>query len=1038
VTDLRPGLRDELITSAAQQALAELDAALVARDALDAVEAPERLAQHLARVARRWLTTHADADGSGEDQVRVVNRAIELLAAGAPDREDLVGLPPEVLAGIRTPATALGLPQLPTRPVIPLSADELLVNGHGQPAIGQQLRSELPSAEGADLLVSFVIWSGVRTLIDELAHLVDRGGRLRVITTAYMGATEPKALDALARLGAEVRVAYDAERTKLHAKAWVLHRPGALTTGFLGSSNVSFTALHQGMEWNVRLSEANGGSIVDRMRATFESYWGDEHFEAYDPDKDAERLRAALGRQRRTDRLSLASGYVPFDVHPMRHQVRLLEQLQVQRDRHERHRNLLVAATGTGKTVMAALDYRRLREQHRGDLSLLFVAHRRRILDQSRATFATVLKDPGFGEVLGDGERPQGGRHAFAMVQSLRNDAVEALDPDAYDVVVIDEVHHAAAPSYRALLEHLQPRELLGLTATPERMDGQDITRWFGHRTAVELRLWEAIDDGHLAPFQYFGVHDDVDLSGLEWRRGGYRAEDLDRFYTGDDARVARVVQELDRVLLDPREMRALGFCVSVAHAEFMARAFSDRGLPSAALSGDTNTLERDAVLARLARGELRCVFSVDVLGEGVDVPAVDTVLLLRPTQSATVLTQQIGRGLRHHAGKAALTVIDLIGQQHRRFRFDTKLRALIDPRNGRLVDQAAEGFPYLPAGCEIKLDRMSSKIVLDSLRSATGAGLWPALVEDVRAVGDVPLREFLRRTDRSVADLYRDPQRTWTRLRREAGLPAATGDRHESGLLRAMYRLQHLDDPERVAFYRDVLTRDAPPVPDSGSREGRLLTMLALGLFGRRHGFASLKDGLDALWRNAAVRAELVQLLDALDDASETAPLPLGILPGVPLAVHARYTRDEVLAALGDGTFERPPTSREGVRWLAPLRTDALFVTLQKSERHYSPSTRYRDYAIGERLFHWESQSTTRADSPTGRRYLRQREDGTHVLLFVRARPILASGAGAPFTLLGPATIMDHRGERPMQVTWRLRDAMPESLLEVARLVAA
>ena len=361
--------------------------------------------------------------------------------------------------------------------------------------------------------------------------------------------------------------------------------------------------------------------------------------------------------------------------------------------------DLLVAATGTGKTVMAALDYRRLNEQLGRKPTLLFVAHRRRILDQSRATYATVLKDPDYGEILGDGEQPLMGEHVFAMVQSLRNEAVEALDPATYDVVVIDEVHHAAAPGYRALLEHLQPKELLGLTATPERMDGEDITRWFGSRTAVELRLWEAIDDGHLAPFQYFGVHDDIDLSTLEWRRGGYRTEDLERvLMTGDDARVIRLLRALDRILLDTNQMRALGFCVSIDHAKYMARAFSDRGVPSAALWGDTDSAERDQALRALERGDLRCVFSVDVLGEGVDVPSVDTVLLLRPTQSATVLTQQIGRGLREHQNKATLTVIDLIGQQHRRFRFDTKLRALVDPRNGRLVDQVEQGFP-VPSG---------------------------------------------------------------------------------------------------------------------------------------------------------------------------------------------------------------------------------------------------------------------------------------------------------------------------------------------------
>jgi superfamily II DNA or RNA helicase/HKD family nuclease len=1038
VEGFEAGLRDELITAAVRRALSAVDADLVESEAVASADAPERLARHLAGVTRRLLRELSDREVPADDQALVVNRAIELLASGDAAEEDLLAVPSELLSGIRAPAEGLGTPYLPPRPAIPLSANELLVNGHGQPAIGQQLTSEFPSAVHVDFLVSFVIWTGVRTLLEELRKVIERGGRVRVITTTYMGATQPKALDELAAADADIRVAYDAERTKLHAKSWILHRPGNLTTAYLGSSNVSYTALHQGLEWNVRLTaaDAGAGELINRMKATFESYWGSDAFEGYNPATDRERLLEALGRQK-GERRRIAAAYVPLDVHPLRHQARMLEQLQAQRDRHDRHRNLLVAATGTGKTVMAALDYRRLRGNAGRDLSLLFVAHRRRILDQSRATFATVLKDPEFGEILGEGQRPERGRHVFAMVQSLRNTTVEGLDPEQYDVVIIDEVHHAAAESYTALLEHLRPKELLGLTATPERMDGEDITRWFGNRTAVELRLWEAIDDNYLAPFQYFGVYDDIDLSDLEWRRGGYPAEELERLYTADHRRVTRVIQALERILVSPGEMRALGFCVSVAHAEFMARAFTEKGLPSAALFGAVDSPERDRTLAALERGDLRCVFSVDVLGEGVDVPSVDTVLLLRPTQSATVLTQQIGRGLRQHKDKATLTVVDLIGQQHRRFRFDAKLRALIDPRNGRLLEQAEEGFPYLPAGCEIKLDRMSRDVVLRSLRQAAGASMWRVLVDDLQSLGDVNLATFLRETDRTAGDLYRDPQRSWTRLRRDAGLPTPAGDGHEEGLLRAMHRLLHIDDPDRVAFYRSILMRDRPPHIAS-EQERRLTSMLLLDLFTRGHGLESTEEALAALWRNGAARSELSELLDVVGAESETAPVPLGLLPGVPLAIHARYTRPEALAALGDGSFDRPPTSREGVRWLRDIQTDALFVTLRKSDRYYSPSTRYRDYAISAELFHWESQSTTSAASPTGQRYQRQREDGTNVLLFVRENRTLANGAGAPFTCLGPADFVTSENERPMQITWALRQPMPESLLEVARLVAA
>jgi hypothetical protein len=465
-----------------------------------------------------------------------------------------------------------------------------------------------------------------------------------------------------------------------------------------------------------------------------------------------------------------------------------------------------------------------------------------------------------------------------------------------------------------------------------------------------------------------------------------------------------------------------------------MARAFTDRDLPSVALSGETDTAERDSILRRLEQGELRCVFSVDVLGEGVDVPSVDTVLLLRPTQSATVLTQQIGRGLREHHNKTTLTVVDLIGQQHRRFRFDAKLRALIDSRNGRLFDQVENDFPYLPAGCEIKLDRQSREVILSSLRAAAGAGNWPVLVDDLRRLGDVSLRTFLRESERSLNDLYRSRDRTWTRLRRDAGLPVAAGDEHHETLLRAIHRLLHIDDADRVETYRRFLTAADKPTQLS-ERDRRLLSMLAIDIFSRRHGFVDLDAALDAIWRNPAVRDELAQVLEILGDEADSATQPLDFGP---LRVHARYTRDEALLALGDGTFEKPPTAREGVRWLSDIGTDVLFVTLRKSESRYSPSTRYRDYALSSRLFHWESQSTTTRDSPTGRRYRQQREAGTTVLLFVRESPTLANGAAAPFTLLGPATFVEDRGERPIQITWQLHTPMPESLLEVARLVAA
>jgi superfamily II DNA or RNA helicase len=1030
---LDPGLREELVTTALQAQLKAMDAKRVERRALDVAESRAFVIRQAEALVAEWLRTTSDSDPATLTNQLATNLGAELLA-----RYELL-TPAEILTGILPVSDGLTVPVLPDRPQVPLTANELLVNDRKQPSIGSQLKAELQSATRVDLICAFIMWSGVVTLLDELRGVVARDGAVRVITTTYMGVTDPKAVCALSELGADVRIGFDAQRTKLHAKAWIMDRPHGLTTAFVGSSNLSRTAMHAGLEWNVRLAEAEAASVIERMRATFDTYWDDDAFEEYRPDRDAERLEQALGRQRQGKAQDITSAsFSGLDVVPYPHQRRMLEDLMVQRDRHDRHRNLVVAATGTGKTVIAALDYKELVSRAGRPLRLLFVAHREQILNQSRATFRAALKDPSFGEILGGGRSPRDGRHLFAMIQSLRRKDVEAIDPERFDVMIVDEFHHAEAPSYAALLEHLQPVELVGLTATPERMDGGDVTRWFGGRIAVELRVWEAIDRGYLSPFQYFGVSDTEDLSSLTWRRGGYDVAQLDNLFTGNDVRARRVVQAIGDWHASPNTMRALGFCVSIAHAEFMAAQFTNLGLDSVAISGFTPEGDRQTSLQDLRAGRIRCIFSVDVLGEGVDVPNVDTVLLLRPTQSATVFAQQLGRGLRLSEDKAGLTVIDLVGQQHKRFRFEDRLRAIVDESNGSMRRQAEEGFPYLPSGCSITLDEKSREIVLTNLRLAATATQWRTLVEELKELGDVDLDAWSRGTGRRISDLYRQPDRSWTRLRRDAGLPTPTPTPGEDAVLRTLRRLDHIDDPERTGFYFDVLTRsERPDCACFTTRQQRLLTMLLRGLAIEEEG-DSLDLALGRLWPHAAVRDELVELFVALDDRSEREERPLEGGGDIPVALHAHYTRAEALLAYGDGGVGEPSTFREGVRWLPDAQADLFFVTLRKSERSFSPTTMYRDYALSRSLFHWESQNATHDETPTGRRYINHVAMGTRIVLFVRESETRANGAGSPFTCLGPVRYVSHVGNRPMQVTWELEHPLPEALLETSQLVAA
>lgn len=1016
---LPEGAYDELITAGLDALLAQ-SVSEAQTERVDQAEATERLAAHLGKVATRVLDSLPY-----ERRLAVANGLVSSLieqSRGADDR-DLVA------AGLRT-LLSVG-PQTP-RPENPLRRADLLVNARGEPALHEELAAEIASADRVDLLCAFIKWQGLRLLTDTIAHHLQRGRPLRVITTTYVGATERKAIDKLVELGAMVKISYETRTTRLHAKAWLFLRDSGWHTGYVGSSNLSRSALIDGLEWNVRLSKGDTPLLLDKFAATFDSYWADARFETYDPDRDRGRLDEALQSATRPSQISIAG----LEVRPYPYQQAMLDQLDVERNVHGRWRNLVVAATGTGKTVVAALDYRRLVAES-GDLSLLFVAHRREILEQSRATFAAVMTDGTFGEVWVGGHRPTEWRHVFASIQSLNADGLASIRPDQFDVVIVDEFHHAEAATYRRLLEHVQPRVLLGLTATPERADGGDVTEWFDGHIATELRLWQALEQDLLCPYQYFGIADNTDLRGIEWRRGAYDVNGLSNLYTGNDARAAIVIRSLHEIVTDVGAMRALGFCVSIDHAHYMARVFNEAGIASVAVDASTDAPARAAALRHLRDRKVNAVFAVDLFNEGLDVPQVDTVLFLRPTESATVFLQQLGRGLRRTVDKACLTVLDFVGHHDRRFRWDIRYRALTGASRTGLVRQIERGFPFLPAGSSIRLDRIAKELVLENVRAQVTMRR-PQLIQDIRNYGDVSLAEYLRASGHQPATVYA-AQRSWTALRRAAGLPVPPAGPEEAVLLRRVSRFLHVDDAERLNLWRDVLAAPDPPVLDGlGKREERLLLMLFFTLWRDGSGFSDYSAGWAQLWANPAVRQEIVQVLDVAASLVSQVPVRLAAMDSVPLWVHCRYRLDELLAAVGRASLARPPANdREGVRYADEERADVFTFTLSKSERDYSPTTLYRDYAISPELVHWESQSTTSTDSPTGQRYIHHVAQGSRILLFCRETNDAEFGA-RPYLFLGPARYVSHTGSRPMAITWKLDHTMPAEFFEAASLLAS
>lgn len=944
---------------------------------------------------------------------------------------DLVAPPLRLLKAIQRER------QFPVSPEIGLTAPWLFTAGKGSPSLLQEIRRELASADQVDILVSFITVSGVRKLQDVLQQITAMGAhgqvatRLRILTTTYTGATEARALDELARLPAcEVRVSLDGRRTRLHAKAWLFHRKTGFGSAYVGSANLSGAALTGGLEWTVKFTQRAQESLFVRAVAHFETLWADSEFQHYDPDNVDHRqaLAAALGRESFSGESTAIISF--FDLQPKSYQQDMLEQLAAERS-HGRCRSLVVAATGTGKTVVAAFDYRNICRGGGGRPRLLFVAHREEILRQALRTYREVLRDPEFGDLLTGTHQPERWDHLFATIDSVTSrDLVATVGADHWHTVVVDECHRLAADRFDAFVTAVRPCILLGLTATPERSDGQPIARYFDPRPdgspAVELRLWHALDLQLLAPFEYYACDDATDFSEVPWDRPSER-EAVDKLVTGNDMRARLVVNEWRRLASDAERSRALVFCVSVAHAEFMTDWLNRAGLPAACVVGTTAAEERRRAPQRLQSGELCALVTVDLYNEGIDLPMVDTLLLLRPTQSPVLFQQQIGRGLRLAPGKESCLVLDFVGQHRAEFRFDRLLSSLTGLSRRELVDGVENGFGSLPPGCHIHLQRQTREQVLQGLRALTTQN-WRRLRTELqtyaalRGRASVRLADFLHDQALELEDVYRagtgQGRSGWTALKRDAGLIAAEPGPEEDYFSRRFGDLLHVDDPRRLDVMAAVGAQDGQQQM-LDAKEALGVQMLAYQIDGRHEQAADHESFAERLSRHPAICEELVELSGLLQARSSLAANPVPGLQDTPLCLHAGYGAREVLTAVGWLTAARRAPFQAGVLALTSRKTELLFVTLDKSEGYHDRIS-YHDYAISAERFHWQTQNSAGPDTPSGQRYLESSTNGWQFQLFVRPR------RGDAYRACGGVTLESAEGDRPMSIVWKLETPLP------------
>jgi len=1036
---LKTGVYDQLINGElADHIKASEEQGLVCQtERIDSAESPKMLAHYVSDIIRRRLE---DSDATEEERLRLMNRIIRMAEQSAAPVVETDGAHAtaneltdvkEKLAAVMTQrenSEAQLTGTTAPRPLSGFRVSNLFTGGQSALSLHDEIKRDIASADEICLIVSFLKMSGVRTLRDELAKFcAHEHHRLRIITTTYCRVTELKAVKMLAALPrTEIRVSYNARIERLHAKSYIFLRHSGFSTAYIGSSNLSRTAHTDGLEWNIRVTNVENPHIIKSAVATFETYWNSPNFEPFD---EQQFLKAMDDERRQWDHAAEVELYQRYTLLP--HQKKILEKIRVERDVHGLRRNLVVAATGTGKTVISAFDYRHFVQQQGQRGRLLFIAHREEILKQSRSVFRSVLGDYNFGDLMVGRHRSEHVDHLFVSIQTLNSrwDDFRHLGAGYYDYIVVDEAHHMAADSYQRAISFFEPSILMGLTATPERMDGASLLPDFGGKISAEIRLPQALDEGLLTPFQYLCITDATDLTGDDlWEGNKYVVARLsERLCT--EERAALVVNKLREYLPDENACKALGFCCNKRHAEFMATQLRRYGMKADYLTADSSDDHRRRVNSALAEGRLNYLFVVDIFNEGVDIPEVDTVLFLRPTESLTIFLQQLGRGLRLSVGKDVLTVMDFVAQVNRKYDFAGRFRALLTRRDVNIGEQVAAGFTCLPQGCTIYMEEMARRVVVENIRGAIYN--LQRLRRELAAMAGVPtLTQFLNSNGQDIRLIYRG-NNCWTTLKRDAGKCAPyRRDAITARLEKGMGRLVHLNSAAQIRFVLDFIHRGALPAHRNDEQQARAV-MLYYALFQdrlSRTDFSSIEEALESVFSYPLFVQEMREIMAYLSDRLAVETFAVGSGMPVALEQYGCYTREEVFTIFGIQTPERKMQgSVAGVFRVEEVNAELFFVTLNKSDKDFSPSTQYNDYVVSEDLFHWQSQNTD-SHSGSGRRFVEQRRNGRRFVLFVRENKRDGYGNTCPFYCFGLVDYLSSSGDYPMSIEWRLQQkALPE-----------
>jgi len=952
--------------------------------------------------------------------------------------------------------------ELPISEIYQLSKPEFISNEKGSMKnFFKSLKFELMTSDGADFMVSFLRFSGLQILLKPLDELAKRDKKIRIITSFYLNITEPKALRKLLTLpNVEVKI-IQTKNESFHTKAYLFHRDSGFNSIIIGSSNLSQSALINGHEWNVKIPDSAYLPIYQQGKDKFEQLWNSEEclsltedlindYETHITNATKEKIpqfKVAEQRQEYT--------YTVSSIQPNEMQRDALLALQQTRE-NGKTKGVVIAATGTGKTYLSAFDVRNFQPKR-----MLFLAHREDILVKSKETFKTVYGSDELFGILSGNTKEQDKPFLFATVQTLsREEVLQTFTNDYFDYIVIDEFHHAQANTYLKVINHFYPKFLLGLTATPERLDGQDVLQLCDYNVVYEIRLHDALSAELLAPFHYFGVADDtVDYDNIKIKNGFYDETELVNALK-TEKRVDYVISTIQKYGYSGDKLISLGFCSSIEHARYMSKEFNKRGFVTTYLTGAHGPDERKEMIAKLENENdlLQIIFTVDIFNEGIDIPNLNLVLFLRPTESPTIFIQQLGRGLRKSSNKEFVTILDFIGNYKKSFVVPLALSGQTN-HNGFDKDSlriaVQHEFADLPGGAYVDLDPITQKRILekiDSIRLDSLAVLKELYNQFKKDLGRSPrITDFLYAEKAPNLNFFINRFKSWWGTKQKMN----DVEEAEEKLIQNQYLFEVLEriesnypikwpyefiilelalEKERITLADIVKQIKIRFNVDIVIEEHISLILKAMERLSESYkkcnwSFGTIdnetfivNDKFSNLY--SVEKSHIKERIDyGIIEYRRTYQPKRMLIQNERLIRYQNYTRNDLIylleAPVQEGTW------REGVS-----RVDnqyCLFINLNKHEK-VEEQLKYHDYFMDPLNFHWQSQNPTTHESTRGQDYIHHKERDIHIHLFVRKFTEM-HGMTLPFTYLGEIDYVSSKGDKPMNIHWRLHHPVPQDL---------